>query len=132
MRIQRLAAKRPGRGFTLVELLVVLAVIAMLLTVAVPRFFGSLEKTREQVLQENLRVVRLTLDRFRADRGRWPKTLDELVELRYLRAVPIDPITESQGSWILVAPQNADETGVADIKSGAQGAMKDGKAYGAL
>jgi general secretion pathway protein G len=120
------------KGFTLVELLVVLAIIALLLTVAVPRYFGSLEKTKEQVLQENLRVVRITLDRFRADRGRWPKALDELVEQKYLRSVPVDPMTESSTTWVLVAPQTTEESGVADVKSGAQGSTRDGKAYGAL
>jgi general secretion pathway protein G len=123
---------RRRSGFTLIELLVVLAVIALLLTVAVPRYFGSLEKSKEQVLVENLRVVRITLDRFRADTGRWPKTLDELVEQRYLRSVPVDPITESASSWIIVTPQNTEENGVADIKSGAPGSARDGRSYVAL
>lgn len=118
-----------GRGFTLIELLVVLSVIAVLLTIAAPRYFGSIDKSKEQALRENLRVVRLTLDKFHADQGRWPKTLDELVEQRYLHAVPLDPITESSLSWVLLPPQDAEETGIADIKSGASGIAKDGRSY---
>lgn len=83
-----------ARGFTLIEMLVVLAIVALLLSVATPRYFGSLEKGREVALQENLRVLRVTLDKFHADKGRYPDTLDELVEARYLREVPLDPITE--------------------------------------
>lgn len=116
-------------GFTLIELLVVLSIVALLLTIAAPRYFGSIEKSKDQVLQENLRVVRITLDKFYADKGRWPKTLDELVEQRYLHAVPADPITESRVSWILLPSQNVEETGIAGIKSGASGATKDGRPY---
>lgn len=123
--------KRASRrvGFTLIELLVVLSIVALLLTIAAPRYFGSIDKSKDQVLQENLRVVRITLDKFYADKGRWPKTLEELVEQRYLHAVPTDPVTESRTSWILLPSQNAEEAGIAGIKSGASGATKDGRPY---
>jgi general secretion pathway protein G len=119
-------------GFTLIELLVVLSIVALLLSIAAPRYFGSIDKSKNQVLQENLRVVRTTLDRFYADKGRWPKTLDELVEQRYLHTVPIDPVTESRSSWILIPPLNKEETGIADVKSGAPGNTKDGRSYESL
>ncbi|MBB3176030.1 type II secretion system protein [Variovorax sp. Sphag1AA] len=122
-------APRGGRGFTLIELLVVLSVIAVLLTIAAPRYFGSIDKSKEQALRENLRVVRLTLDKFRADKGHWPKSLDDLVEDHYLHAVPLDPITESSSTWILIPPQDAEETGIADIKSGASGLTRGGLPY---
>ncbi|WP_418119362.1 type II secretion system protein [Variovorax sp. 350MFTsu5.1] len=121
-------AARPA-GFTLIELLVVLSIVALLLTVAAPRYFGSIDKSKDQVLQENLRVMRIILDKFHADKGRWPKTLEELVEQRYLHAVPMDPVTESRTSWILLPSQNTEETGIAGIKSGAPGATKDGRLY---
>ena len=120
------------RGFTLIELLVVMAIVALLLAIALPRYFGSLDKSRDVVLKENLQVLRSTLDKFYADRGRWPETLQELVERNYLRAVPVDPVTESDHSWILLPPKDPEQTGVADVKSGATGNTQDGKAYESL
>lgn len=119
-------------GFTLIEMLVVLAIVALLLSVATPRYFGSLEKGREVALQENLRVLRVTLDKFHADKGRYPDTLDELVEARYLREVPLDPITESATTWVLVPPKEPGQQGVADVKSGASGSARDGRRFDAL
>lgn len=119
-------------GFTLIEMLVVLAIVALLLSVATPRYFGSLEKGREVALQENLRVLRVTLDKFHADKGRYPETLDELVDERYLREVPLDPITESAATWVLVPPKEPDQQGVADVKSGASGTARDGRRFDAL
>ena len=120
------------QGFTLIEMLVVLAIVALLLSVATPRYFGSLEKGREVALQENLRVLRVTLDKFHADKGRYPETLDELVDERYLREVPLDPITESAATWVLVPPKEPDQQGVADVKSGASGTARDGRRFDAL
>jgi general secretion pathway protein G len=120
------------RGFTLIEMLVVLSIVALLLTIATPRYFGSLDKSRDVALQENLRVIRVTLDKFYADKGRYPENLQELVEQNYLRAVPQDPITESATTWVLVPPKQADMQGVADVKSGAPGQAKDGREYSAL
>ena len=117
------------RGFTLIELLVVMSIIALLLTIALPRYFGSLDKSKEVALKENLQVLRVTLDKFYADMGRYPDTLDELVEKRYLRDVPDDPITELSSSWVLVPAEDTDRQGIADVKSGAPGASKDGMAY---
>lgn len=120
------------RGFTLIEMLVVMTIVALLLTVALPRYFGSLEKSKEVVLKENLQVLRVTLDRFYADKGRYPETLEELVENKYLRSVPVDPITESERSWLIISATNADENGIADVRSGAAGQTRDGKPYESL
>lgn len=87
-------AKR--RGFTLIELLVVMGVIGLLLALALPRYFKSLEHAKDVALAENLKVMRTQIDRFYADRGRYPETLHELVDARYLRDVPMDPITQSR------------------------------------
>jgi general secretion pathway protein G len=84
-----------GQGFTLIELLVVLSIIALLLTLAVPRYFNSIDVAKEAVLRENLHLVRETIDKFYADKGRYPESLDELVSEKYLRALPYDPITGS-------------------------------------
>jgi general secretion pathway protein G len=123
-------ARRPG--FTLIEVLVVMAVVALLLTVALPRYVGSLEQARERALRENLSIMRATLDKFYADRGRFPDSLADLVEHNYLRAVPIDPMTGSVLTWIAVPAADAEAGGVADVKSGAAGTDKEGNAYGSL
>jgi prepilin-type N-terminal cleavage/methylation domain-containing protein len=123
---------RLRRGFTLIEMLIVMAIVALLLTIALPRYFGSLDKSKDVALQENLKVLRVTLDRFYADKGRYPDTLDELVTQKYLRAVPLDPITESAATWIAISATDANVQGIADVKSGAPGLAKDGRAYEAF
>jgi general secretion pathway protein G len=116
-------------GFTLIELLVVLAVIATLLTIAVPRYFSSLEKSREAVLQQNLALLRETLDKYYGDKGKYPDALDELVNSKYLRSVPIDPMTDSNATWVSIPPEQPEMGGVYDVKSGAQGIARDGTEY---
>lgn len=116
------------RGFTLIELLVVLAIMGALLTLVVPRYFEQAERARETVLRENLTVLRASIDRFHGDRGRYPQTLQELVERRYLREVPMDTLTGSRTTWTLEAPTNG-EAGIYDVRSGARGKSKDGSDY---
>lgn len=117
------------RGFTLIELLVALTIIALLLSIVVPRYFGSLGRAEESVLKENLHALRDAIDKHQADTGRYPATLDELVAKKYLRSVPADPITQSTATWIVVAPANPQQGAVYDVKSGAKGAGRDGKPY---
>jgi len=117
------------RGFTLIELLVVLAIVALMLTLAFPRYFQSVDAAKETVLADNLRITRETIDKFYGDTGRYPKSLDELVEKKYLRALPVDPVTDSTSTWIIVPPDDADKGNVYDIKSGAPGKNRDGKPY---
>ncbi|WP_229518460.1 type II secretion system protein [Massilia sp. PAMC28688] len=117
------------QGFTLIELLVVLAIVALLLTLAVPRFFPSIDKAKETILAENLRNTRDAIDQFYADRGRYPDSLEHLVELRYLRSMPVDPITETSTSWILVPPEDATKGSLYSIRSGAPGNDRSGKPY---
>ncbi len=121
---------RRGRGFTLIELLVVLAVIATLLTIAVPNYFRHIERAREASLRESLAVMRDALDKYRADTGGYPERLDDLVSRRYLRRVPVDPLTDRDDSWTVVPPpDNADTGTVWDIHSGAEGTALDGSEY---
>ncbi|MDH4173402.1 MAG: type II secretion system GspH family protein [Betaproteobacteria bacterium] len=117
------------RGFTLIELLVVMAVVATLLTLVVPRYFGSIDKSKEAVLKENLHQMREAISRYHADRGKYPETLEALATDKYLRKVPLDPITESAASWIVVRPENPDKGGVYDVRSGAPGKASDGTEY---
>jgi general secretion pathway protein G len=127
------ALKCAGRfksGFTLVELLVVMAIIATLLTLAVPRYFGSVDKSKEAVLKQDLATLRDSVDKYYGDIGRYPDSLDDLVSKRYLRNVPVDPITESNATWVLVPPGDPGKGIVYDVKSGAQGRATDGSSYG--
>ena len=121
-----------GRGFTLVELLVVLAVIATLLTLVVPRYFGSVDASREAVLRENLQTMRKTIDQFYGDVGRYPESLEELVERKYLRHLPVDPLTERSDTWLLVPPDQGVGGALKDVRSGAAGTAKDGRAFAEL
>jgi general secretion pathway protein G len=120
------------KGFTLIEMLVVMAIIALLLTIALPRYFGSLNKSKEIALQENLRVIRVSIDKFYSDKGHYPDTLPALVEAGYLRAVPVDPVADSSATWILIPAKDSDVTGVVDVKSGAAGQTADGRPYESL
>lgn len=123
------AQQRRGAGFTLIELLVVLGIIALLLTVSVPRFFPALDKTRETVLAHNLQALRETIDHYYGDTGHYPDSLDELVEKRYLKAVPPDPMTDSVATWVTVAPDDARLGRVYSVRSGAAGVDKSGRPY---
>src|SRR5882672_903294 len=96
-------------GFTLIELLVVMVIIATLLTIAVPRYFGSIDRSKEAVLKENLWQMRDAIDKYRADKGKYPETLDALAADKYLRRIPLDPITESATTWVAVAPDDPEK-----------------------
>jgi general secretion pathway protein G len=119
-------------GFTLIELLVVLAIIALLATLAVPKYFQSIDKSKEAVLAENLRITRETIDKFYGDTGHYPESLQELVDKKYLRTLPYDPIAESTTTWQLVPPDDAEQKGIYDIRSGAKGNNRDGVPFGQM
>jgi general secretion pathway protein G len=110
--------------------MVVLAVIALLLSVAVPRYFHSVNRSKESVLRANLSVTRDALDKYFGDTGSYPDSLEQLVQGRYLRALPVDPITESAITWTVIPPNQADRAGaVFDLRSGAPGKASDGSSY---
>lgn len=117
------------KGFTLIELLVVMAVISLLLTIAVPRYFKSIDKSKEAVLKQDLSTMRDALDKYYGDTGSYPSTLDDLVTKHYLRSIPEDPITGNNTTWVAVPPDDPTKGGVYDIKSGAQGNGRDGTPY---
>jgi general secretion pathway protein G len=120
------------RGFTLIELMVALAIIATLLSLVAPRYFSSVSKAEEAVLKENLLLLRDAVDKHFSDTGRYPNSLEELVGKKYLRSVPMDPITQSASTWIIVPPDDPAKGGVFDIQSGAKGNARDGTPFDKL
>lgn len=120
---------RRSRAFTLIELLVVLAIVALLLTIAAPRYLQHLERSKQAVLRENLSTTRQVIDRFYGDKGRYPDSLQELVDLRYLRALPFDPLTESDEAWSLVPPPEGSAGRVYDLHSSTDGQDEEGRPY---
>ncbi|MDF2444860.1 MAG: type secretion system protein [Moraxellaceae bacterium] len=117
------------KGFTLIELLVVMAIVAMLLSLVAPRYMRQADKAKEAVLRENLSALRLALDQYYSDKGRYPERLDLLVHERYLRRLPIDPITDRNTTWQAVVLEEEGRSGIYDVKSGAQGKGIDKTAY---
>jgi type II secretory pathway pseudopilin PulG len=108
---------------------VALTIIALLLSIVVPRYFGSLARADEAALKENLFVLRDAIDKHFGDTGRYPASLDDLAAKKYIRSVPSDPVTHSETSWVLVPPADASLGAVYDVRSGAQGIGRDGKPY---
>ena len=127
--VKSAVSRRFGRGFTLIELLVVMAIIATLLAIAVPRYFLSLERAKEATLRQDLAVMRDAIDKYSGDTGQFPSSLPDLVEKRYLRALPEDPITKSASTWTTTSSSDADLPGITDVHSGAEGSATDGRPY---
>jgi general secretion pathway protein G len=116
-------------GFTLIELMVVLAIVALLVMLAAPRYMGSVDRARESALKENLFQMRAAIDKFYADRSRYPTDLRELVEQRYLRSIPPDPLTDRSDTWVAVAVKEQAGGGISNVRSGASGRALDGSQY---
>jgi len=117
------------QGFTLIELLVVMAIVATLLAIVAPRYFRHLDRAKETALHQTLNVVRDAIDKYHADKSKYPATLDELVEQHYLRQLPVDPISGSKEAWVLEPPPDEPAGGVWNIHSGDGGSDEAGVAY---
>jgi len=117
------------QGFTLIELLVVLSVIALLLTLAMPRFFKSIDTSRDKALKQDLSIMREAIDKYYGDHSKYPDSLQDLVDEHYIRSIPIDPVTESNDTWIMIPPKHEVKGKLFDIKSGANGISYEGKTY---
>jgi general secretion pathway protein G len=117
------------RAFTLIELLVVLAIVATLLSIVAPRYIHQTDRAKEAALKANLVVLRRALDEYYSDTGRYPDKLTALTEHRYLRALPVDPITNLANSWVPIEGTDEDEKTIVDVKSGAKGKALDGSEY---
>jgi general secretion pathway protein G len=101
-------------GFTLIELLVVFSLLALLLSIAVPRYLNTTETAREKVRAQNMATLRDALDKFKADQGRYPTELAELVQKQYLRGMPLDPVSGSS-EWTPLPHPAALEPGIYDV-----------------
>ena len=117
------------KGFTLIELLAVMVIIALLLTIAAPKYFGSVDRARESILRQDLATMREALDKYYGDTGQYPNSLEDLTNKKYLRSIPRDPITDSDATWVIIASSNDAKGAVYDVKSGAAGNGADGTAY---
>ena len=115
-------------GFTLIELLVVLSIIAMLLTIATPRYFASVDRAKESTLRQDLKILREGIDKFYSDNRYYPQSLQQLVERKYVDKIPVDPITEKSNTWQQLQAQLPLD-GIENVHSGAAGVAKDGTRY---
>ena len=121
-----------SQGFSLIELIVVIAIIAMLLVVALPRYQASIDRAELVALKTNLRALRDSIDRYEEDKGEYPESLQQLIESRYLKSIPVDPVTDSAQTWVIVEDTIDDKSGVVDVRSGAKGATSLGVVYAEL
>lgn len=126
------SVNRSNWGFTLIELVTVIAIIGLLITLALPEYFQGLRRSKETALKYDLTAMRSSLDKFYGDKGAYPQSLDELVSNRYLRSLPADPITERNDTWVIIAPPTGQPGAVYDVKSGAEGNTLDGIPYNQL
>ena len=121
--------RRRARAFTLIELLVVMSIIGVLLTLAVPRYFRTVQRAKETVLRHDLAVLRESIDKYYGDLGQYPELLTMLVDKHYIRGVPVDPFTRSADTWLMVASDDPDHPGVRDIRSGSPDNAADGSPF---
>jgi general secretion pathway protein G len=122
----RRAGRTATHGFTLIELLIVMAIIGTLLSIAVPRYFHSLQHARETVLKQDLSILREAIDKYYADLNEYPEKLPDLVEKKYVRSVPVDPFTRLADTWTVVASDDPDHPGIRDVLSGAPDIASNG------
>jgi general secretion pathway protein G len=126
--------QKQDAGFTLIELMIVMAIIGVLAVVAIPSFIGAIKQAREAVLKEDLHVLRAAIDSYTMDKQKAPQTLDDLVQEGYLREIPIDPMTHTKDTWVTDTSDSLhsiDQTdpGIDDIHSGSQENGSDGQPY---
>jgi general secretion pathway protein G len=126
--------RRGEGGFTLVELMIVMAIIAILSTIAIPSFIRSVQKAKEAVLKEDLHTMRNAIDSYTVDKEKAPQSLDDLVQAGYLKTMPIDPMTSRSDTWMTAQSDNLGDinetqSGIDDVHSGSQGVSSEGTTY---
>ncbi len=126
--------RKQNAGFTLIELMIVMAIIGVLAVVAIPSFVGAIRQAKEAALKEDLHVMRAAIDSYTMDKQKAPQSLDDLVTEGYLRAIPEDPFTRAKDSWVTDSSDSlysVDQTdpGIDDVHSGSQELGTDGQSY---
>lgn len=126
--------RRAQSGFTLIELMIVMAIISILAVVAIPSYLGAVRQAREAVLKEDLHVMRSAIDSYTADKQKAPQSLDDLVQEGYLREIPEDPMTHSTTSWVTdtsdaLSSLDQTDSGIGNVHSGSDEQGSDGRAY---
>jgi general secretion pathway protein G len=126
--------RKQDAGFTLIELAIVMLIIGVLMTVAIPSYIGAIKQAREAVLKEDLHVLRNAIDSYTADKQKGPQSLDDLIQDGYLKSIPEDPMTHSKETWVTEtgdALRSLDQTdpGIDNVHSGAQDQGSDGQPY---
>jgi general secretion pathway protein G len=121
-------------GFTLMELMIVMMIIGVLATLAIPSFVGAVKSAREAVLKEDLRVMRSAIDAYTMDKQKAPQSLDDLVQDGYLKVIPQDPMTKARDTWVTDTSDSLHtldqtEPGIDDVHSGSQETGTDGQPY---
>jgi len=126
--------RRTQSGFTLIELLIVMTIIAILATIAIPRFAAAVQHAREAVLREDLQTMRMAIDSYTMDKQKAPQSLDDLVQEGYLKTIPEDPMTHTKDSWVTdtndaMYSLDESEPGISDVHSGSDEQGSDGQPY---
>lgn len=126
--------KANERGFTLIELMIVMTIIGLLAAIAIPNYLRSVRKAKEATLKEDLHTLRVAIDSYTVDKEKAPQSLDDLVQSGYVKTIPNDPLTSRTDTWMTSQSEtltdvNETQGGIDDVHSGAQGLSSEGTTY---
>ena len=128
------AGRKGERGFTLVELMIVMTIIGILASIAIPSYIRSVQKAKEAVLREDLHTLRTSIDSYTVDKEKAPQSLDDLVQAGYLKTIPNDPMTSRSDTWMTsqsdtMTDINETQGGMDDVHSGSEAVSSEGTTY---